>query len=437
MITKIKFKKASILKARSNNKIAAISNDFDLTKTELRNINFFGYGIIIYTMGYIPTMSAVKAIEATTLQGIQLVGLVLLVTGAIGLIKLKFDDKYLETVFKIILIYGVITVIRGLKSDFNYIKSILFDPIYNIFTYLVPLVILFPRKLQLYKRLFSFLFIYGVMFIYFFSIFIEILMTPDWRNWEAQYDADTFFLYLAYPLTYTLVTYIYLTNPKKLFSFAVMFISLYLVIYRARRGALLMSVTTLLGILMVYLIYTKRTTLIIFLSVFFALFISLSMSNIKLPSMFNNLQQRADDDTRTGVELAMKADMKPIEWVFGKGFNGTYYCETVIDDPTNITFQRKVIETGYLQIILNGGWVNIILLGIIIFPAIYKGLFKSSNILCKGSAIFMLLWVFYTYPRIVTSFSMYYIIIWINVGICYSPKIRNLSDSTIKRYFQQ
>lgn len=437
MITQRKKNTKVIFRIRSKKKIEPEQGDFALTKQERINFNLFGYGLIIYTLGYVPTMCGVKAIDATTLQGLQIAGLVLLLTGAIGLISFKFDNKYLETVFKIIIIYGIIIIFRGLKFNYGYIKTILFDPDYTIFVYLVPLVMLFPRKLELYKKIFSFLFIYGVLFLIFCGIFIDNLMVADWRNWEAQYDIDCFFLFLAYPLTYTLTTYIYQANPKKIFAFVVTFISLYFVIYRARRGALLMSVTTLLGILMVYLIHTKRTVLIIFVSVFFALFMIVFMSNMKLPSMFDNLQARGNDDTRTGVELAMKADMNPVQWAFGKGLNGTYYCTLVIDDPTNITFQRRVIETGYLQIILNGGIVNLSLLILIIFPAIYKGLVKSSNILCKGSAIFMLLWVFYQYPRIVTSFSMYYILIWISVGICYSPKIRNMSDETIKEYLRR
>lgn len=153
--------------------------------------------------------------------------------------------------------------------------------------------------------------------------------------------------------------------------------------------------------------------------------------------MFDNLQQRGDDDTRTGVELAMKADMNPVQWVFGKGLGGTYYCPLVIDDPNNLSMQRRVIETGYLQIILNGGIIYLILLGMILFPAVYKGLFKSRNTFTKGAAIFIVLWIFYQYPRIVTGFNMYYVEIWISAGICLSGKIRNMTDNAIKAYLNR
>ena len=433
-------KKANIISRiakRPGIKTDSFSSDTELTKSERKNFNLFCYGLIFYTVGYAPTMCAVKAISGSTLQIIQIFGLIMLLVGAVSLIRFKFDNQYLEILFKLLFFYGITIILRGLKTDYGYIKTIFFDPDYTIFVYLVPLVMLFPRKLELYKRLFSFLVLYGAVFLIFCGIFQDTLLSPDWRNWEAQYVIDCIFLFLAFPVSFLLVTYVYHTKKINYFSFAVTIISLLLVIFRARRGAILMSVTTLVGVLMVYLIHTKRTALIIFLSVFFALIISVSMSNIQLPSMFDNLQQRGDDDTRTGVEVAMKADMNPVQWIIGKGLNGTYYCTAVIDDPNNITFQRRVIETGYLQIILNGGLISLSLLILIIFPAIYKGLFNSSNILCKGAAIFMLLWVLYQYPRIVTSFSMYYVLIWISVGMCYSKAIRNMSDITIKYHLQR
>ena len=156
----------------------------------------------------------------------------------------------------------------------------------------------------------------------------------------------------------------------------------------------------------------------------------LFLSGVKLPSVFDFLMTRKDEDTRGPVEYAMKLDMKTADWAIGKGINGTYYCPGI--NP--FSDRRNIIETGYLQIILQGGMVSLILLGLIVVPAVYLGLFKSSNIFSKAAAIFILLWIIYQYPRIVNSFSIYYLLIWISVGICYSAKIRNLSDKTIRKH---
>lgn len=437
MITQSNIQKKTAFSGFRRNRELAVDMGYALTRSEEKSFNLFCLGLITYTVGYAPTMCTVKAISGSTLQGIQIAGLVILFTGFFGLVKFRQEDKYIEGVLKALLVYGLIVVARGIKFDPDSLKTVLFDPDYTIFVYLVPMVLLFPRKLELYKRLFYFLTLYGIIFLIFCAIFWDILLTPDWRNWEAQYDMDCFFLYFAFPAIFNLFVYVFQKKQRNIFLFIVTFLSIYLTIYRARRGAILMNVTALLGILMVYLIYTKRTFWIIFLSVFFTLFMSVFMSNVKLPSMFDNLQQRGDDDTRTGVELAMKADMNPVQWAFGKGLGGTYYCPLVIDDPNNLTFQRRVIETGYLQIILNGGILYLILVGMILFPAVYKGLFKSQNTFTKGAAIFILLWIFYQYPRIVTGFNMYYIEIWIAAGICLSEKIRNMTDNTIKAYLNR
>jgi hypothetical protein len=248
--------------------------------------------------------------------------------------------------------------------------------------------------------------------------------------------AEALFSYFSLPLGFLLMTYIYQSKKKRWFAFIVMIISLYFLISRARRGAMFISVTTLAGAGMVYLIYTKRTVLVIILSVFFVLISSVFASNIKLPSMFDFLMSRKDEDTRTPVENDMKADMKQIDWLVGKGITGTYYSVSVIDDINDLSGQRSVIETGYLQMMLKGGIISVFLLALILVPGVYLGLFKSTNVLCKGAGMFNLLWMVYTYPTIVNQFNIYYIMVWISVGICYSPKIRNMSDNTIKKYLR-
>jgi hypothetical protein len=136
------------------------------------------------------------------------------------------------------------------------------------------------------------------------------------------------------------------------------------------------------------------------------------------------------------MEVYMKADMTIKDWVIGKGIDGKYFCPVILD-PNDLSGQRDIIETGYLQMCLKGGIVQLVLLLLILFPAIYKGLFKSKNILCKGLGIYLLLCIIYMYPTIVTGFGLYAILVWISIGICYSDKIRNMSDTAIKAYFER
>lgn len=408
------------------------------SKKQKRSFNLFCYGFIVYTIGFVISwVSRGEIFTPDTCQGIQLVGLLVLIWGALELMRYKFDNQYLQIVFSLYIIHAVLILLR--VNDLNYAtsKDLLFNLDYTAFIYLTPLVILFPRNLILYKKLFISLFILGIIFVIFSVLYSDVVLDPSRaNNSPGQYAIECFFLYLSYPLSFVLLIYIYYSNPKKIFAFIIMILATYFLIFRARRGSLFMCLSTLMGVLMVYLIYTKKTAMVIFLVIFIALFFTLFLSNIKAPAFMDFLLSRSDEDTRSGVELCMKADMSVKDWIIGKGMNGKYICPLPIDEQTVLTGKRGVIETGYLQTILTGGILSLILMGLIIFPAIYNGLFKSNNILCKGGSIFMILWVVYQYPRIVVSFSMYYILIWILVGICYSPVIRNMSDIEIKKYLE-
>ena len=91
-----------ILKELHGKKNSSINADhvFPLTKQELKGFNLFCYGLIIYTIGYAPSMCNVTAISGAALQGIQLTGLVILISGIFGLVKFRLEDKYIENVLQ-------------------------------------------------------------------------------------------------------------------------------------------------------------------------------------------------------------------------------------------------------------------------------------------------------------------------------------------------
>src|SRR5690554_7567538 len=58
--------------------------------------------------------------------------------------------------------------------------------------------------------------------------------------------------------------------------------------------------------------------------------------------VFNLLEERGTDDTRSGVEENFYKSMKGIDWVIGRGMLGEYYS------PTLDISHRGTIETDYL-----------------------------------------------------------------------------------------
>ena len=148
---------------------------------------------------------------------------------------------------------------------------------------------------------------------------------------------------------------------------------------------------------------------------------------------FELITERIGQDTRSQVEEYFFRDMNTKDWIIGKGINGQYFCPGVNEGAGRISIYRTVIETGYLQVILNGGLIHLVLLLLIGIPAIFKGLFSSKNLLSKAAGIWVFLFLLYMYPGTLTIFSLHYILVWISIGICYSDTIREMSDSSIKK----
>jgi hypothetical protein len=143
--------------------------------------------------------------------------------------------------------------------------------------------------------------------------------------------------------------------------------------------------------------------------------------------MFSFILERAEEDTRTGVELYFYNDMHPIDWAIGRGINGKYYCPDIEESSD----YRILIETGYLQIILKGGIIFLSLYLLMAVPALILGIFYSKNLLSKAAGIWILVALLSLYPATVNTFNLNYLLVWISMGICYSSHIRRMTDHIV------
>ncbi len=409
-------------------------NDKDvfISKAQEKNLNIFWIGYLLYALSY--NLSAtIVYIDIKQLQAIQFLGLTMFSYAAINILKFRFKNSYLRVIFILYILWQLGIVFRGFRFDFFYVKEQLFDIGYGIFIYLVPLFLLFPQNFAFYRKLFLVILIQSGSYLLFSAIFIKDIFNPDRQSTLSQGIAENFTA-LVFSVAFMLFTYIYHTPKKRLWALGVMAISVLVVVYRARRGWIFMHITTLLSILMIYLIVSKRTIMVTYLAVLMALlgyFYYTNLYNQSNFGIFNFLVERGDEDTRTGVEVLFQEDMDSTEWLIGKGINGDYYCPNIDPDSTGY---RNVIETGYLQIILKGGIISLVLLLLILIPSVIQGLFKSKNIFCKAFGLWTLLWIIYLYPTVGNAFTMQYILVWFGVGVCYSKKIRNMTDEQITTY---
>jgi len=359
--------------------------------------------------------------------------------GIFSLVSFKVENSYVYTLYILYGLWFLFIFVSSIQSFFDKESLLYFllNPLYGGILYFAPAIFLFPKKPIFYKKAFDAVMVF--CFIYFFYDFISIryLMSLDQHN-VANIDRVETSFDLGISCGFILLTYKYHSTKRKLLAIATIVLILFFAIVRARRGLIVMTSGVILMSYLQYLFYSKKKILIFYSTILLITLGSLyaaSIYDIKANRIFSFIAERGDEDTRTGVELYFYADMKPLDWTIGRGVDGKYYCPNIEEDA--LTNYRSVIETGYLQIILKGGLISLILLLLITIPAIVKGIFYSNNMLSKAAGIWIFLALTSLYPATVDTFSMRYLLVWISVGICYSKEIRNIPDEVLKEYFLQ
>jgi hypothetical protein len=415
------------------NQISLQTEQLGISKTEARYTKLFWLGFTAYAIGFSFAHSGHLSVKM--LQGLQSLGLILVFVYGSRIALVNFDDAYLKIIFRAYLLWQVLIIFRGLSVNYDFAKKTLFDGAYGMMAYLTPLIYFLPRKIATYRRLFDVIVLFALIYFAYDALCIRDLLSGDRSGYKNIFIVE-YSLLLSLPAGFLLLTFPYHTKKRLLLAAATLVAILFFSVYRARRGMVLICTSQLIFAFLLYFFKAKNKIAAFVFSgavILAAVFLAADSYVNNRASIFNYLAERGKQDTRTGVEVYFYNDMDTRDWIVGKGINGQYFCPNVEEDST--TAYRTVIETGYLQIILNGGIVGLALLLLIAIPAMFKGLFYSRNILSKAAGIWILLWIFYLYPATMQVFSLYYAIFWLCIGICYSKSIRNLSENNLKMLF--
>jgi hypothetical protein len=410
-----------------NPEISLVSG-FD--KITTKALNLFWIGFIIYSASF--ALSTTTTVNYIVCLALQIFGFILFVPTAIKLFQWKFDNNYLKILYTLYCAWLLSVIFRGFSFEYNSLAFMIFDADFGLFRYFVPLILVFPRSLIFYKKVFEVIVVLGILFIVFNIIFLDNVLDLNNINYNARFTIEYFTKSLCIPSGFILLTFIYHSNRKKFLALFVIVLSAGFAILRARRGLMFMTISTLVISYLLYFFAVRRKFLIILISLFitpFIFFYAIKVYNENKYNAFSLITDRIYDDTRTGVEKSFYKDMTTRDWIIGKGINGEYYCPGI--DLNDHTGYRSMIETDYLNIILKGGIISLGLLLLILIPAVFKGIFNSKNILSKAAAIWILLWLIDLYPANVNTFSLNHILVWISVGICYSKNIRNIPESNL------
>lgn len=202
--------------------------------------------------------------------------------------------------------------------------------------------------------------------------------------------------------------------------------SILITAFLARRGGLALSVLFLVLAWVMYALNDKKTSKFkmilmatIVIGIIFILFSNMS------DTFFSTLMERGDENTRSGVEESFYADMKSqLDWIFGRGWFGRYY------DPIFSVF-RPSIETGYLALILRGGFLYLIPYVVTLGITAFTGYFKSKNLFCKAFAIMCLMQIISLYPYGWPAFNFFHLFLWLGVWGCNIKTFREMDDNQV------
>ncbi len=407
-----------------------------VSSKEARAVKMFWFGFIIFTAGYTIT----KGLPGNILRWymVQGIGLLFCIPAAMNLISLRLNNGYLKNLHILYCIWLCVVIMRGISFNYADLRTLLFDAEYGLLIYFVPVVLWFPKKIAHLTRVFDTIAILSIIYIAYCLMFRGPLLNPEDDDiGTGQGLIENFSKTLSVPSGFILLTYIYHSNKRKLLALFVVGMTLLLALIRARRGLLFMEVSYLFFTYVIFCYINRQKRSILLISVLIlglVAFAGVKLYNQKQKGVLTSISERADQDTRTQVEVCYYDDMQTKDWIIGRGLKGEYFCPAVDKDFSNY---RSVIETDYLNIILKGGLISLVLLLLITIPAMIKGIFYSENTLSKAAGIWILLWLIDLYPTTVYTFTLNHMLVWICVGICYSKSIRYMPETTIKAIFSR
>lgn len=343
--------------------------------------------------------------------------------------EFEFENKYFKFIFICFMLYQLFLFIRGAEFSYSEFRKYL-NRDFLLWPSLLPFFIFFNKK---NNQIFHF-----VKAIYYLTVIYVVISIVDPFLLIKRITAEPFILPFAFTTGFLFMNNQYFSKKINWLSFFTLMISLLSVIYLARRNVIVSFGMLILVGLYFILRQLNAARILRLLPVFIGITIMvLFINDITPASLTSNLSDRLTSDTRTTVFDNYFASMKD-DMIFGKGFNGRYYSpidEMITEDGVKFDSvdERDIIENGYLQMMLSGGYINVILFILITIPALLLGLFKTSNHFTRVCALVIFLWMIdmaiFGLPRLLLEFILF----WISIGICYSESFRDLSDEDIAR----
>lgn len=373
-----------------------------------------------------------KFISTTTvLRSIEILCLICVFYYEFNLFK-RFGNKYLnKTVYPLIWLFFMVSLFIIYRGKWALsIKDIGLHILSPTLIYILPFLIL---PLPNYKYRFEILHVF-----YYSSLFVIPIWLLNINNLvqfgPTAYMAESIGENLPFFSAFLLGFFKCFNKRQKFVTILIWAFFLLLMLINARRNV---SFTLALYAFIAYIFSIQdqmKKNPVKFLIIFFVsilgLLIVINYFNDLTSSIFKNIASRASEDTRSGVERLFFLDFmnSPIEdWIFGRGMDGTYAQMSVNPETGETTYERPVIETGYLHMLMKGGVIYDILILSFLFITVSKS-FKINRRNSKYMAFILLTYLIDMYTtNPVCVFSVRSIIFWFCVSVLSNDTTANNS----------
>ena len=337
-------------------------------------------------------------------------GMLLITLGGLAYYFVKKRDKEISTtvriLFLLIVFWHFFIIFHDFQWNYSNARNIFIDQ-YTFWPYLMLFLMPFGANIRILKKIFKLLRYFKYIWLMSLPYF---LLNP-----ELFSIAQDFFWMFGYGAGVLLI----LEREKKrekLLSLISLIGALIVFLIMARRSMVL----TCLYILLFYFFRTfspkrkryKKISIIIIGSIFL-LCVYLFVFNTGYFSLFTS---RIDQNTRESVYEFFFSDLLKGGWgLYGKGMLGTYYAP--LGYNINTSPYRATIETGYLHLILKGGYIELFLMCSLFIISIRRALTKGNNNLTKYAGLMLLGWLLDMAAFGLPAGNLMYMFIWIYVGI--------------------
>lgn len=337
------------------------------------------------------------------------------------------DSRLLMIIF---FLWNVITFIRGVLDcdSFQDLSRMFLYPREGLF-FLAPFLSLVVINNNRLNQMMLWWIVYmsiGCLCTYFYrdvigaASFIEISILAD----DGLFSFFDYINLASLPAnTFNCMAFIFIYNrwnslSQKYFIYVVIIVSIISALLLGRRSTTFSIILFIFLFLLLNIRFNKKLLLLYFsiISVLFYLFIFYGST---LEDLFPILLGRLTDDTRSWAEAEFYQafDGDYLSWIFGRGAKALFWSP--------VYGFRNCIETGYLDLILHGGVIYLVLYVIILLLAFYRGFWGSTNRLVNSMALYLLGNVILLYPFTpMKYFGPEHLSVWICVICCLSKNIR-------------